>query len=80
MTRPGNGIEAVVEAVEYLGADAVLSCRAGRHELSARVPGRLRPQPGESLFLGWKPHAVNLFDAASGRRLPDPPVPLTQAR
>jgi sn-glycerol 3-phosphate transport system ATP-binding protein len=80
VTRPGNGIEAVVEAVEYLGADAVLSCRAGRHELSARVPGRLRPQPGESLFLGWKPHAVNLFDAASGRRLPDPPVPLTQAR
>ena len=80
LAPPGAGIEVLVDAVEYLGADAVLSCRIGRHELSARVPGRLRPQPGEILRLGWKPHAVNLFDAASGRRLPDPPVPFPQAR
>jgi sn-glycerol 3-phosphate transport system ATP-binding protein len=76
----GAGVEVLVEAVEYLGADAVLSCRAGQHALSARVPGRLRPQPGERLCLGWKSHAVNLFDADSGRRLPDPPIPFPQAR
>ena len=77
---PDAGVEVVVEAVEYLGADAVLSCRTGPHTLAARVPGRLRPRPGERLCLGWKSHAVNLFDAGSGRRLPDPPIPFPQAR
>ncbi|APZ43045.1 ABC transporter ATP-binding protein [Acidihalobacter ferrooxydans] len=74
----GNGIEVTVEAVEYLGADAVVACRAGPHALSARLPGRLHPQPGERLCLGWAPHAVNLFDADTGCRLPDPPALLTQ--
>ncbi len=75
VTEDGAGIAAEVEAMEYLGADAVIACRVGPHLVSARVPGRLRPRLGERLKLGWSREAINLFDAASGGRLPDPTSP-----
>lgn len=72
------GFDVTVEATEYQGADAVLSCRLGMHSLVARLPGRSRLRAGDRLRLGWPADAVHLFDAHSGQRLNDPPprVPL----
>ena len=69
---PQQGVEAETLSTEYLGADAVITCRVGVHRIAARVPARLRPQQGDRLRLTWPRDAENLFDAESGRRLPDP--------
>jgi len=66
--RDAPGLDTVVETVEYQGADAVLTCRLGPHALVARLPGRTRLRPGETLRLGWPGDAVHLFDARSGKR------------
>jgi sn-glycerol 3-phosphate transport system ATP-binding protein len=67
----GRGPAARVEAVEYLGADSVLSCAVGRERLTVRAPGRVALAPGTPVQLGWAPSAVHLFDAATGKRRDD---------
>ena len=65
-----NGhIFAKITAVEYLGADRLVSCQIGSDSLIARVPAR-EELPGDgNITLTWKAHAAHLFDAASGMRL-----------
>ena len=68
----GEGIEARVHGIEYLGADSLLQCRIGEQALWVRVPGRVGLSPGDSASLSWARGAQHLFDAATGvRRLPD---------
>ncbi len=59
----------VVESVEYQGSDSIVNCRLGSHSLAARLPGRVQPAAGDSLKLGWNPHAISLFDPHSGARI-----------
>ncbi|MEX6507114.1 ABC transporter ATP-binding protein [Jiella sp. M17.18] len=66
--QPG-GPKAETVSVEYLGADALVTCRLGGREIVARVRGAEAPHPGETVALGWDRTAMHLFDAASGRRL-----------
>jgi len=62
-------IRAKVTAVEYLGADQLVSCGIGDETLIARLPAR-EELPGDgNIALGWKPHSQHLFDAQSGQRL-----------
>ncbi len=63
-----GGVPGVVSSAEYHGADTVLTVRVGEESLLARAPGRLEPGAGAALRLGWKPEAMHVFDAASGRR------------
>ncbi len=65
----GLALPARVTAVEYLGADAIVSAAVGEAMIAARVPGGARPPLGETVRLTWRPAAQHLFDAASGRRL-----------
>jgi len=68
----GPGLHATIAAAEFLGAETVLSCAvgaAGEH-LQARIPGHRLFSPGAPVRLGLPP-AAHLFDAATGRRLPD---------
>lgn len=66
-----HGIIAQVESVEYLGADSVISCRAGDAPIVVRQPGRLLPRPGEPLRLSWPVGAQHCFEAVSGKRRDD---------
>ncbi len=71
-----DGLEAVVESVEYHGADSIVACRAGEDTILARVPkarlaGRV-PQPGDRVHLGWDRASEHRFDAATERRIEAP--------
>ena len=69
-----DGVAAVVEVVEELGADAYLFCVAdldGRQsaKLVARVDGRHVPRRGDRVTLRPRPGEIHVFDAESGERL-----------
>ena len=64
----GPGLAARVTTVEYLGADSILSCAAGRQTLAVRAPGRVELSEGAPVTLTWKAEATHLFDAATGTR------------
>jgi sn-glycerol 3-phosphate transport system ATP-binding protein len=68
-----GGLPARVLAAEFLGAETVLACAIGEGEetLQARIAGHRALPPGTALRLRLPP-AAHLFDAAGGRRLPDP--------
>ncbi|PZW45052.1 carbohydrate ABC transporter ATP-binding protein (CUT1 family) [Humitalea rosea] len=68
----GHGLPAAVLAVEFLGAETVLSCALGTagQMVQARVPGHHAMAAGTPLRLRLPP-PQHLFDAATGRRLPD---------
>jgi len=72
LTAAGPGtVPARVTAVEYLGADSIITCAVGTGEtLAARAPGRAAVEDGKEVHLTWPPEATHVFDAASGRRLP----------
>ena len=57
---------ATVTAVEYRGADSILSCAAGTQSLAVRVPGRVDLSPGATVHLYWSKDAVHIFDPERG--------------
>ena len=65
--EPG-AVAAVVQSMEYLGADSILTGAVGAQGLAARVEGRLALAPGPTVYLAWRRAAVHLFDAETGRR------------
>jgi sn-glycerol 3-phosphate transport system ATP-binding protein len=64
-------IPAVVETVEFLGADSLVTCVVGSERVTARVPGRLAADRGIGLQLSWRAEEAHLFDAGDGRRRDD---------
>ncbi len=64
----GPGVEAVVEGVEYLGADSLVACRAGAEPVTVRVPRAVAYAAGAAVKLSWDPAAAHYFDAATGLR------------
>jgi sn-glycerol 3-phosphate transport system ATP-binding protein len=68
---PGGGLPAAVEDVEYLGADSIVSCRAGTQRLAVRAPGRPDLAIGAVVGLAWPDDAVHVFERSSGRRRDD---------
>ncbi len=65
---PGN-LHAVVMAVEYLGGEALVTCRIGERPILARVRGKDVPAVGAAVGVHWQPSAAHIFDASSGRRV-----------
>jgi multiple sugar transport system ATP-binding protein len=69
----GEGIPAVVDLVEELGADGYLYCHTevgGVHtEIVARVDGREHPMKGDKIVLMPIDRHVHVFDSANGTRL-----------
>jgi sn-glycerol 3-phosphate transport system ATP-binding protein len=63
------GLVARVETVEYLGADSIVTCRAGSERLTVRLPGQASLSRETETKLSWDREAVHLFDAASGLRV-----------
>ncbi|SEB97876.1 carbohydrate ABC transporter ATP-binding protein, CUT1 family [Paramicrobacterium humi] len=72
-SNPADGLEVHVDLVEELGADGYLYGHAeldgARHDIVARVDGRIHPNAGEKVYLAPTPHHVHVFDHASGERL-----------
>ncbi|WP_022720681.1 ABC transporter ATP-binding protein [Rhodopseudomonas sp. B29] len=67
----GDGrFHATVTAVEYLGAEAVVTCMMGERPVHARTRGDGAPPVGARVGLRWDAAAGHLFEADSGRRLP----------
>jgi multiple sugar transport system ATP-binding protein len=68
-----DGVPALVEVVEELGADAYVFCTielAGeKTKLVARVDARRVPQRGERIAFRPLADEVHVFDAESGERL-----------
>lgn len=62
-------LHATVTAVEYLGAEALVTCALGDRNILARTRGGAAPTVGAPVSLSWPPSAVHVFDAASGKRL-----------
>lgn len=63
-----DGWRAVVESVEYLGSNSVLSCRVGSEELSVVVHGVTDTVVGAEIYLHCPEEHVHIFDAATGAR------------
>jgi sn-glycerol 3-phosphate transport system ATP-binding protein len=66
-----DGMPAVVQSTEYLGADLVLRCTVGRETLLVRTEGRHVAKVGDAVHLRWAAEDTHAFDA-EGRRLPSP--------
>jgi multiple sugar transport system ATP-binding protein len=69
----GEGIDAEIEVVEEVGADAHVFCVADlageRTKLAARADARHAPARGSRVRLRPRPDEAHFFDAASGVRL-----------
>ena len=63
-----RGIAAVVESVEYFGADTIVGARIGAAPLLVRVPGQLTLAAGDRVRLGWDAAHQYFFDSATGLR------------
>jgi sn-glycerol 3-phosphate transport system ATP-binding protein len=63
------GTTATVEEIEYLGADALVTCRLDGHRLTARTRGTAAPSIGDRIRIGWRESAMHIFDAESGWRI-----------
>lgn len=70
-----EGIQAEVEVVEELGADAYAFCnarvRGGESKLIARTDWRRPPEPGTRVALRPRSGEAHVFDPQSGERLGD---------
>jgi sn-glycerol 3-phosphate transport system ATP-binding protein len=68
---PGGAgqFHSTVTAVEYLGAEALVTCMIGQRPILARTRGGSAPSPGDAVGLVWDASAGHVFDAASGARL-----------
>ena len=58
-----------VTAVEYLGADALVTCTAADRPIVVRTKGALAPPLGTAVNLCWEVRAMHVFEAADGRRV-----------
>jgi sn-glycerol 3-phosphate transport system ATP-binding protein len=66
-----GGLPARITAIEYLGADTIVTAEAGAAAVAIRAPGGIRVRPGETIRLSWHAAAAHLFDMTTGLRLDD---------
>ncbi|AYD04521.1 ABC transporter ATP-binding protein [Neorhizobium sp. NCHU2750] len=64
-----DGPDATAEDIEYLGADALVTCRVGRHRIGVRVRGADAPPSNITLPLRFRADAMHVFDRDSGNRI-----------
>jgi sn-glycerol 3-phosphate transport system ATP-binding protein len=66
--QPGQ-LHGRVTAVEYLGADALVTCMVGDRPIVVRSRGTSAPPLGAAVSLRWDVNAMHLFNSADGRRV-----------
>ncbi len=63
-----SGVESVILATEYLGADSLIVCRSGEQTITLAVKGKTNLKVGDLLRLNSTPEHMHLFDRESGLR------------
>jgi hypothetical protein len=63
------GAEGIVETVEYLGADSIVTLRAGNDLIASRLPGLQSFAIGQSVSAHWNASHEFTFDASTKRRI-----------
>ena len=63
-----QGACAEVAAIEYLGADSLVTCRLGAATLAVRVQGSVGLARGDPAWLSWAPGAQHFFERTGERR------------
>jgi len=58
-----GGVRALVESVEYLGGDSLVSCSIGTQPVAVRVQGSVGLRRGDPARIRWAPGAQRYFDA-----------------
>jgi sn-glycerol 3-phosphate transport system ATP-binding protein len=71
-----DGVAATLTAIDYLGADTVVTADLGGCEIAVRAPGRVQGAAGERLGLAWNASDVHVFDQ-DGRRVDLAPADAT---
>jgi ABC-type sugar transport system ATPase subunit len=66
-----TGIPGRVEAIEYLGADTLVTAAIGSERITARAGGRLSVAPGDTIRVSWRPEDTHLFEGDGGDRRDD---------
>jgi len=56
-----GGLAARVSAVEYLGADSIVTCAVADESIAVRAPGRVELREGTSVHLVWDPDDEHHF-------------------
>jgi sn-glycerol 3-phosphate transport system ATP-binding protein len=65
-----GGHAAVVQGVEYFGADSIVTCAVGASAgVAVRLTGHASLAPGDRVWLDWAPERQHFFDA-QGKALP----------
>jgi sn-glycerol 3-phosphate transport system ATP-binding protein/multiple sugar transport system ATP-binding protein len=64
-----GGVAAVVELVEPLGADTLVTFRLDSTAIMARLPGDVLPRPGETLNIGFDLADALFFNPSNGQRV-----------
>jgi sn-glycerol 3-phosphate transport system ATP-binding protein len=67
-----RGARAEVAAIEYLGADSLVTCRLGAATLAVRAPGAVGLTRGDPAWLSWTPGAQHVFERSGERRRGQP--------
>ncbi|MCK6451374.1 MAG: ABC transporter ATP-binding protein [Alphaproteobacteria bacterium] len=80
VTLVASGVPALVEAVEYLGADTVIQCRIADQPFAARVPGHAPVGVGDRVALAWDAAEQHLFRKDGGARVESAPPERTGKR
>ena len=65
--RLDRGHAAVVEGVEYLGGDSLITCRLGAARVAVRVQGGVGFNRNDPVRLGWAGGAMQYFDTSGSR-------------
>jgi sn-glycerol 3-phosphate transport system ATP-binding protein len=63
-----RGVPALVENIEYFGADTIVGARIGNAPLLVRVPGQLALRVGDAVQLQWDASNQYFFDKTTGLR------------
>ena len=63
----GGGLDAVVETIEYLGADSLVAALVHAQPILVRVPGRAAVRAGDTVRIAWDPQHEHRFDHNGGR-------------
>jgi sn-glycerol 3-phosphate transport system ATP-binding protein len=67
-----TGLQAIVESVEYLGGDSLVTCRIGGQTLAVRASGSVGLSRGDPTGLAWAAGAQHYFEPNGVRRASGP--------
>lgn len=65
--RQDRGHAALVESVEYLGGDSLVTCRLGAARVAVRTQGAVGLNRNDPIRLAWAGGARHYFDASGAR-------------